>query len=264
VPPHPPGRPLCDRYRAIRLLRRGLALDVFDAWSEERDCRCIAKVVRNDRLQDRDARAALYLEGKLLLQLTHPHLVRAYEIVRRPRPILVLETLGGATVSRLLREHPRGFPPEDVLLLGRHLSSALAYLHSTGYVHLDLKPSNVIAADGVAKLIDLSVAARVGQRLRGVGTPRYRSPEQLAGLRLTPAADVWGLGCLLYEAATGTAAFAKLWRRRFEELGSRPPPLRKTSRLPRAAAEAIDACLSVSAAERPALGDVSATLRAAL
>src|SRR3954469_17382849 len=77
-----PGRPLCRGYRALRRLRRGHAVDVYDAWSEERGCRCIAKVVRLDRAGDRETRASLFLEARLMLGLSHPHLVRAYELVR--------------------------------------------------------------------------------------------------------------------------------------------------------------------------------------
>ena len=258
------GKALCPGYRALRLLRRGWALDVYDAWSEERDCRCVAKVIPTRRLGDAETRAALFLEAKLLLGLAHPHLVRAYELVRRPRPVLVLETLTGATLSRLIAYHPRGFAPRDVLFLGIHLCSALSHLHRTGYLHLDIKPSNVVAQDGSAKLIDLSVAARAGRRQRGVGTDRYMSPEQIEGGRLTPAADVWGLGCVLYEAARGAPAFRNPRRRRFEQLSLRPPALREVSRLPRVPAEAIDACLHPNPAGRPALRDLGAALRASV
>ena len=236
----PRGRPLSPGYRALRLLRRGHAVDVYDAWSEERGCRCIAKALRADRLADREARLSLLLEARLLLDLSHPHLVRAYELVRRPRPILVLETLTGATLSRLISDHPRGFPARDVLFLGIHIASALGYLHATGYLHLDVKPSNVVAQGGSAKLIDLSLAERIGRRVPGVGTRGYMSPEQIAGRRLTTATDVWGLGRLLHEAAHGT------------------------TRLPRAAAQVIDACLQADPRARPALDELSETFRAAV
>ena len=66
-------------------LSRGRALDVYDAWSLERDCRCVAKVVRPDRQAPR-VRRRLVREGELLLGLAHPHIVRAYELRRRPAP----------------------------------------------------------------------------------------------------------------------------------------------------------------------------------
>ena len=257
-----PGRPLCRGYRALRRLRRGHAVDVYDAWSEERGCRCIAKIVRPDRAADRESRASLFLEGRLLLGLSHPHLVRAYELVRGPRPVLALETLTGATVSKLIADHPRGFPARDVLYLGIHLCSALGYLHRTGYLHLDVKPSNIVSQASAAKLIDLSLAAPAGRRLRGsAGTPGYMAPEQVERLSLTPATDVFGLGCVLHEAARGQAAFRPrpgAWR--FVE----PPSLVRASRLPRQAAEAVDACLSRDPSARPSLAELSDVLRAAV
>jgi eukaryotic-like serine/threonine-protein kinase len=256
----PRGRALCRGYRALRLLRRGHALDVYDAWSEERGCRCIAKAVRSDLLRDREARLSLFLEGRLLLRLSHPHLVRAYELVRGPRPTLVLETLTGATLSRLISDHPRGLPARDVLFLGVHLASALGYLHTTGYLHLDVKPSNVVSQAGTAKLIDLSLADRVGRRLRGVGTRGYMSPEQIEGRALTPATDVWGLGCVLYEAARGRPAFPDARQRRPGWIW--PGPLSGSHRLPPAAAAIIDACLHPDPAARPSLHDLSETIRA--
>ena len=258
----PRGRPLCRGYRALRLLRRGHALDVYDAWSEERGCRCIAKAVRRDLLRDRETRLSLYLEARLLLRLSHPHLVRAYELVRGPRPTLTLETLTGATLSRLVSDHPRGLPARDVMFLGVHLASAIGYLHATGYLHLDVKPSNVVSQAGMAKLIDLSLADRIGRRLPGVGTPGYMSPEQIEGRPLTPAADVWGLGCVLYEAARGMPAFPEAAQR--GRAAVRPEPLSGGRRLPPAAATIIEACLHPDPAARPTLHDLSETLRAAV
>jgi eukaryotic-like serine/threonine-protein kinase len=259
----PRGRPLCPGYRALRLLRRGHAVDVYDAWSEERGCRCIAKAVRADRLADREARLSLLVEARLLLHLSHPHLVRAYELVNRPRPILILETLTGLTLSRLISDHPRGFPARDVLFLGIHLASALRYLHTTGYLHLDVKPSNVVAQGGTAKLIDLSLADRIGRRLPGVGTRGYMSPEQIEGRPLTTATDVWGLGSLLYETARGTRPFPGSSRRR-SGASARPVRLARRSRLPRAAAQVIDASLEADPAARPTLDELSETFRAAV
>jgi len=256
----PRGRPLCRGYRALRLLRRGHALDVYDAWSEERGCRCIAKAVRSDLLRDRETRLSLFLEARLLLRLSHPHLVRAYELVRGPRPTLVLETLTGATLSRLISDHPRGLPARDVMFLGLHLASALGYLHATGYLHLDVKPSNVVSQAGTAKLIDLSLADRIGRRLPGVGTPGYMSPEQIEGRPLTAATDVWGLGCVLYDAARGRPAFPDAAQKR--PARTRAGPLSSYRRLPAAAAAIIDACLHPDPAARPTLHDLSETIRA--
>ena len=99
--PLPPGAELVPGYRVVAHMARNEALDVYDLFSVERECRCVAKLVRPDR-DDARAPARLVQEGEVLLSLTHPHLVRAYELVREPRLVLILETLTGQTLGCLL------------------------------------------------------------------------------------------------------------------------------------------------------------------
>ena len=200
------GGSLAPGYEVIAHLRRGNDLDVYDAWSAERGARCILKALRPDRVRSRRRRRALLREGELLGRLSHPHIVRAYETIAEPVPIVVLETLSGETLSHMVASGTRA-STEDVAHLGLHLGSALRYLHRHRVLHLDLKPSNVIAEAGRAKLIDLSLARPPGLARPGIGTWHYMAPEQARGGELTTAADVWGLGAVLYEAATGEAPF---------------------------------------------------------
>jgi serine/threonine protein kinase len=125
-------------------LARGSSLDLYDCWSEERDCRCAVKVPRPDAPAQDDADRRLLREGRLLLRLSHPHIVRAYELVERPAAALVLETLGGATLAWELAARRRRLAAADVAFLGLQLCSAIGYLHRRGVLHLDLTPSNVI------------------------------------------------------------------------------------------------------------------------
>ena len=121
----------------------------------------------------------------------------------RARPI-VLETLPGATLAALVDDAPLGVA--DTALLGRQLVSVLGYLHRHGWVHLDVKPENVVVQEGRAVLIDLGVATRPGRLERGMGTDGYAAPEQDAGGAVSPATDVWGLGATLAECVTGSGA----------------------------------------------------------
>ena len=200
------GAELAPGYTTIELLRRGRDLDVYDVWSEERACRCVIKCVRPDRLERDGVARRLLDEGRLLCRLTHPHIVRAYEVTEDPLPMVVMETLAGETVGHMIDREAELSAPE-LAQLGLHLCSAIRYLHSHGILHLDLKPSNVIAECGRAKLIDLSVARPPGPAHAGIGTHYYLSPEQARGGDLGPAADVWGIGVVLFEAATGEPAF---------------------------------------------------------
>jgi eukaryotic-like serine/threonine-protein kinase len=145
-------------------------------------------------------------EGRLLCELTHPHIVRAYEVIEEPVPMVVMETLSGETLGHMI-DCEAQLSAAELAQLGLHLCSAIRYLHGHGILHLDLKPSNVIAECGRAKLIDLSVARPPGPAHAGIGTHYYLSPEQARGGDLGPPADVWGIGAVLFEAATGEPAF---------------------------------------------------------
>jgi serine/threonine protein kinase len=230
--PLAPGTLLAPSYRVVGHLSRNAALDVYDLFSEERDCRCVGKLVRPDRHDDR-APARLVQEGQILLGLTHPHLVRAYELLYNgDRPVLILETLTGETLSHLIAS---GGPlvADDAAELGLQLCSAVGYLHRRGWLHLDLKPDNVIAERGIAKVLDLSLARRPGLCPAGLGTRGYRPPEQEAGGAIGPAADVWGIGAVLREATGSSSAVL---------------------------APVIGACLQRDPADRPSLDELVAGL----
>ncbi|NHC46668.1 serine/threonine-protein kinase [Motilibacter aurantiacus] len=258
----PPGEPLLPGHVVVALLSRGRDLDVYDVWDTARGCRCVVKTLRPDRYADAGARRRLLLEGSLLRRLAHPHLVRAYEVVPGPRPAVVLETLGGATLAAVLDEEGR-LAVADTALLGVQLASVLGFLHAAGYLHLDLKPSNVVVEAGRAKLIDLSVARRPGRARRVRGTPGYLAPEQAAGGLVGPGADVWALGALLHECLTGEPAVPEEDVSGASPAGTFPTPapvaaLRR--RLPRRLAAVIDGCLADVPEERPPLRDVGRLL----
>jgi eukaryotic-like serine/threonine-protein kinase len=270
LPPAAPGDMLAPRYEVVAHLRRGRHLDVYDVWSEERRCRCVIKTLRPERAGDLEAADRLREEGSLLRKLSHPHLVRAYEVLTTaltPRPAIVLETLPGHTVAYLIKEHGP-LPYGDVALLGIQLCSVLAYLHGKGWVHLDIKPSNVVATGGRAVLLDLSVAQRIGDKDAG-GTFDYLSPEQAQGDMVTEASDVWGLGTALFEAVSGEVPFAEAWHKERNPDGGRryPQLLERAPRVstrrpgsPEPLAAIIDACLRPDRAARPSLTEVSAEL----
>jgi eukaryotic-like serine/threonine-protein kinase len=165
------------RYRLLERLSSGHACDTYDAWSEERGCRVIVRTG--------DVRR----EGRLLQRLTHPNIVRVYEV---HRDWIVLETLSGATLAALPQlDH------DDAIEMGRQLCSAIGYLHRQGWLHLDLKPDNLIADGGRLKVIDFSIAQRPGRVEPGTGTRRWMAPEQERGGLATQATDVWGIAAVL-------------------------------------------------------------------
>lgn len=240
------GAEVLPGYRVEELLARGGRVDTYDVTSLERDCRAVVKVLRSDRLGDAHVREAVATEGMLLTTLAHPHLVRGYEVVTAPRPGLVLETLPGATLAALVDDGRLGVA--DTALLGRQLVSVLGYLHRHGWVHLDVKPENVVVQEGRAVLIDLGLASRPGWLVRGMGTDGYAAPEQDAGGTISAATDVWGLGATMAECVTGAAP-------------GRTPDL---SRVPGRLRPVLAACLRDDPSERPSLDELRDSLEALL
>ena len=269
----PPGSAIAPTFQVIEHLSRGRTLDVYDVWSEERGCRCIAKTLRPDRVHDQSARRRLEREGRLLRRLSHPHIVRGYELLAKPRPVVIMETLSGETLAHLIEEGDR-LTPVEVAHLGLQLCSAIQYLHRHGFLHLDVKPSNIVAEGGRAKVIDLGLARPPGRAGGGIGTWCYMAPEQVRGGELTAAADVWGIGVVLWEAAAGRPAFGgeddeallptsseeDLADEMYPQLRRPADPVRRHRRLPTTLAQAIDATVYPKARDRPSVATLAALL----
>lgn len=266
APPRTVGSSLGSRYEVVGLIDRGSKHEVYDVWSKDRRCRCVVKTVSGEPPYDPGTVRRLLLEGRLLRRMTHPHLLRAYEVIREPRPLVILETLTGESLSHAIDRLGR-LPLGDVGVLGLQLCSTTAYLHDQGWLHLDLKPSNIISASGTAKVLDLGLARRPGRASSAVGTRGYLSPEQSRGGRLSPASDVWGIGVVMFEAATGTLPYEAHPEPRsapgadptfetedpIEPLVEAPSSIRTRRRTPRAFADVIDRCLAFDPSERPSV-----------
>jgi eukaryotic-like serine/threonine-protein kinase len=255
-PPLDVGAPLSPGYVVEAHLSRNQVLDVYEVWSAERDCRCVAKVLRPDCRTHERRRERLEREGSLLLDLAHPHLVRAFEMVREPELMVVLETLAGDRLDRLISYGERRMRAVEVAELGVQLCSAVGYLHRHGWLHLDLKPTNVIVDAGIVKLYDLSLVRRPGPGRPRYGTAGYLSPEQVRGDAFSEATDMFGLGCVLYAAATRRSPGAGR-----DDCGARAP-VQRVRRLPGDLVNVIEACLEDDPGARPAVRDVGAVCAA--
>ncbi|MEV4092924.1 serine/threonine-protein kinase [Streptosporangium saharense] len=143
-------------------------------------------------------------EARVMVELYDQNVVQFYEYYEDTRDAaIVMELVDGVSLRRILAEHGTTSPEAALVVLKGSLLG-LAFAHSSGIVHRDYKPENVlIQADGASKLTDFGIAARSGHVDAPQGTPPYMAPEQWAGYPATPASDVYAATCVLFECLTG-------------------------------------------------------------
>lgn len=171
------------------------------------------KTLREEYRQDADARARFRREVRAIAFAAHPNVVRVFDLCEeQSAPWAVLEYIPGSTLKDVIAE--RGpLAPEAVVPILDQTAGALAHLHGRGFVHLDVKPQNLLVTeDGTIKLIDFGLAQNAGtiqELINGTtfGTAAYLAPEQACGEAVAAATDVYSLGCVVYELLTGAPPF---------------------------------------------------------
>jgi eukaryotic-like serine/threonine-protein kinase len=196
---------LDGRYRLGELIGTGGMSSVHAARDIRLDRTVAVKLFRPNA--DETALARLAEEARLLAGLSHPGVLRVFDVSTSARqPYLVMELVEGSTLRRLIDLGP--IAPHKVAKVGVRLADTLAHVHSRRIVHRDIKPSNVLLdKDGAAYLADFGIARAIGTaRMTAgglcVGTAAYLAPEQVAGMEVGPAADIYALGLVLLECLT--------------------------------------------------------------
>jgi hypothetical protein len=264
VPPH---ALILDRYRPIRPLGSGGSGSVWLAQDEETGLEVALKIVtREGKAASRAER-----EAQAAAKLRHPHCLRAYGFESDARHVYIAyEYVPGRTLRQELR---RGFGDEAALEATAQVLDALAFAHASGIVHRDVKPSNVLVAEseelsvrlfdfGLAQLADSETLTATGDV---PGTLAYIAPERLAGEPAGPAADVWAVGVLLWEALAGRHPFwqvSPLETGRQIQLGA-PSLAEVRPDLPQTVLDAVDRALSVDPDRRPTAADLARRLQGA-
>jgi eukaryotic-like serine/threonine-protein kinase len=207
---------LADRYRIERELGQGGMATVYLARDVRHDRMVAIKVLRPELAAILGAERFL-TEIKTTANLQHPHILSLYDsgeaagVVYYVMPYVEGESLR----DRLAREHQ--LPVDDAVRTAREVADALQYAHEHGVVHRDIKPENILLHGGHALVADFGIALAVSRSDGGtrmtetgmsLGTPHYMSPEQAMGEReITPKADIYALGCVLYEMLTAEPPF---------------------------------------------------------
>jgi pimeloyl-ACP methyl ester carboxylesterase len=180
------------------------------------------KVLSPHLSENPEMRVRFEREARIASALAHPHICVLHDVGHHDgTDFLVMELLEGETLAQRLARGPLSIP--EVFRIGIQVADALARAHRAGVVHRDLKPGNVMLTSGGAKLMDFGLArgslpgntsgpaptleAPLTAHGTFVGTFQYMAPEQLEGLEADARSDVWALGCVLYEMATGKRAY---------------------------------------------------------
>ncbi len=210
------------RYHILAKLGAGGMGVVYRAHDAQLDRDVAFKILPDETVQSEEARSRLLREARTASQLSHPHICHVYEAGQADGHVYIaMELLDGTALSESIP--PKGLPLETILRIGTHIAEALAHAHGKGVIHRDLKANNVIVTpDGRAVVLDFGLAKRelmedegtteslsIAATATGVimGTPTYLSPEVLQGGRATAQSDIWALGVVLYDMASGNLPF---------------------------------------------------------
>ena len=259
--PHQLADVLSERYSIERELGRGGMAIVYLAHDVHNRRQVAIKVMRPEVANALGAER-FCREIEIARSMAHPLIVPLYESGTAGGLLYyVMRYVEGESLfDRLQRE--RQLSVEDALRITHDLAAALGYAHSRGVLHRDVKPENILLADGRALIADFGLARAIGaadyRRLTQtgliVGTAFYLTPEQLRGEHdLDQRADVYSLGCILYEMLTGEPPYTG---RSLMELGTRivrapiPSANRPERSVPLAVDQAISRALAKSAANR--------------
>jgi serine/threonine-protein kinase len=229
---------------------------VYQAF-EARDNRFVALKVLPPHVADSPQFAARFQqEAQVIARLQHPNILPVYEAgADAGYAYIAMPLVTGGTLATLLRGRP--LPPRQTLRILAQVGSALDHAHSMGYVHRDVKPSNVLLDEaGNCLLMDFGLARVLARTVRitrsgaMLGTPQYMSPEQGRGERVDGRSDLYALGVMLYEMATGRVPYdgktpVEVISQHIHE--PVPPPRQRNPALP----PAVEAVILKALAKRP-------------
>ena len=245
---------VAGRYEIERALGHGAMAVVDLARDVELERHVALKRLAENLSRDDELHARFLREARLAARLSHPNVVRVYDVGDEGgRPFIAMEYVDGETLAELVaRRGP--LPPDEVAELGVQICRGLAAAHAAGLVHRDVKPQNLLLRrDGVLKLGDFGIAfGAEGTRLTMagtvLGTAAYLAPEQARGEEVTAAADVYGVGAVLYELLTGVPPRSPGSLAELAGAAPIPPPVGAPSAL----ADVVMRCLDPQPHRRPA------------
>jgi len=227
------------RYEIVRLLGEGGMGAVYQARQVAMDRMVALKLILAELVRSPAAAARFHREMKLTARIEHPNTIRVYDFGETDGQLfLTMELLRGRTLTDVLNQSGRLELPR-IVRIATQVTRALAAAHSEGVVHRDLKPDNVMLIEqygehDIVKVLDFGIAKSLDEQEAGmtsagavVGTPAYMSAEQAMGQPVDQRSDLYSLGIMLYEMASGRVPFraAALTALLVAHATEVPPPL---------------------------------------
>ena len=207
------GRILGGRYELGASLGAGGMATIWQATDRLLGRQVAVKVLREQYAVDPSFLARFQREAMHAASVSDPRIVTVFDCgVDAGAPFIVMELVSGRTLRQVL-DQARALPAGEAVSVAAEMCGALEVAHAAGLVHRDIKPANVlITSGGQVKILDFGIArmaqsAGLTQTGTLIGTAEYLSPEQAAGQPAGPQADLYAIGCVLYEMLTGTPPF---------------------------------------------------------
>ena len=207
------GKLLDRRYRIRRVIGVGGMAVVFEATDLVMNRIVAIKMLKDEMSQDEVAVKRFINESKAVSMLSHPNIVKIFDMsVKGPVKYFVMERVEGITLKSYM--HKKGaLSTEEVLSYSEQVLKALEHAHAKGIVHRDIKPQNILLLkNGRVKVTDFGIAVLeegdvAPSNEKAIGTVYYISPEQASGKEIDQRSDLYSLGVMMYEMATGTLPF---------------------------------------------------------
>ncbi len=204
---------IAGKYEVLETIGRGGMGTVYKARQTNLDRIVAIKMLSEELAADPEFRARFQQEATVVARLNHPNIVQVHDIETHKNTFcIIMEFVDGENVQQKI-DRDVTLPDAEVMDIGAQVARALAYAHTRGIIHRDIKPDNIhVTPRGIAKVMDFGIARYLDSKLKtqtgiSMGTPKFMSPEQVTGKNVDGQTDLYSLGVCLYYCLTGRPPF---------------------------------------------------------